>query len=161
MQKITTFLMFNDQADAAVNLYTSVFKNSKIVSMHRAGPSPTDAVMSATFQLEVQQFMAFNGGPRFKFTWAISMFVTCKDQKEVDRVWKKLVAGGKSLQCGWLEDRYGLAWQIIPSGMLDMIGHRDRVKAGRAVQAMLRMVKIDIGQIRRAFAGKQALGRVG
>ena len=98
--------------------------------------------------------MAFNGGPRIKFTWAVSMFVTCKDQREVDRLWAKLVKGGKPSQCGWLQDKYGLFWQIIPRALMEMIGHKDQAKAGRAVQAMLKMVKIDVAKLRRAFDGE-------
>ncbi len=161
MKKVTPFLWYNGKAEEAARFYVSVISNSKILSVTKnasSGTGPVGKVMAVRFSLGGQEFMAFNGGPRFKFTWAFSMFVNCKDQREVDRIWGKLVRGGKPLQCGWLEDRYGLAWQIIPRGMLEMIGHRDHVKAGRAVQAMLKMVKIDIGRIRNAFDGKAAKG---
>jgi predicted 3-demethylubiquinone-9 3-methyltransferase (glyoxalase superfamily) len=150
MQKITTFLMFNDQAEAAVNLYTSVFKNSKIVNIHRAGPGPTDAVMSATFQLEGQQFMAFNGGPTFKFSEGISLFVNCETQAEIDELWAKLSDGGAPGRCGWLKDRFGVSWQIIPSVLGQLLGNPDAEKAKRALNAMLQMGKLDIAKLEAA-----------
>ena len=150
MQKITTFLMFNDQAEAAVNFYTSVFKNSKIVSMHRAGPGPKDAMMSATFELEGQQFMAFNGGPTFKFAEGMSLFVNCETQVEVDELWEKLSAGGTPGRCGWLKDRFGVSWQIIPSVLGKLLGSKDAAKAGRVMQAMLQMGKLDIAKLEQA-----------
>lgn len=150
MQKITTFLMFNDQTEAAVKLYTSVFKNSKIVSMQRGGPGPTDAVMSATFEIEGQQFMAFNGGPTFKFSEGMSLFVSCGTQAEIDELWEKLSAGGEPGRCGWLKDRFGVSWQIIPSVLGKLLGSKDTAKAGRVLQAMLQMGKLDIAKLEQA-----------
>src|SRR5499427_3430018 len=125
MQKITPFLWFDGNAEEAMNFYTSIFKNSKVVRVSRygeGGPGPTGTVMSATFQIEGQEFMALNGGPQFKFTPAISFFVHCETQEEVDDLWEKLSAGGKKERCGWLKDRYGVSWQIIPSSLGRMIG---------------------------------------
>ncbi|NTX05905.1 VOC family protein [Myxococcus sp. CA051A] len=151
MQKITPFLMFNNQAEEAAKLYTSVFKNSKITSVARG---PDGAAMSVTFELEGQPFMAFNGGPRFKFTEAISLFVSCETQPEVDSLWEQLTAGGgKDSKCGWLEDRFGVSWQIIPTTLMRLMGDKDPAKAGRVVQAMLGMQKIDIAALERAYQG--------
>ena len=145
MQKITTFLWFNTQAAEAANFYVSIFKNSKVLS---ANP------MTVTFQLEGQSFMALNGGPQFTFTEAISLFVDCETQAEVDELWKKLTAGGGSeSQCGWLKDKYGLSWQIVPRALGRMLTDKDRVKADRALQAMLKMTKIDIAALEAAFKG--------
>ncbi len=147
MQKITTFLWFNDNAEEAINFYTSIFKNSKILSVARygeAGPGPKGTLMSATFQLSGQQFMALNGGPQFKFTEAISLFVNCETQQEVDELWEKLSAGGQRQRCGWLEDKYGLSWQIIPSVLGQMLSDKDAEKSKRVMKAMLQMDKIDV-----------------
>ncbi len=157
MKQVTPFLWYNDQAEQAARFYVSLFKHSKVLSVTRnasEGTGPKGKVMTVRFRLNGQEFMAFNGGPRIKFTWAVSMFVTCKDQREVDRLWAKLVKGGKPSQCGWLQDKYGLFWQIIPRALMEMIGHKDQAKAGRAVQAMLKMVKIDVAKLRRAFDGE-------
>ena len=154
MQKITPFLWFNDKVEEAMNFYVSVFKNSKVVSVTRfteAGPGPKGAVMSATFQLDGQDFFALNGGPAFTFTPAISFFVNCETQQEVDDLWEKLSEGGKKERCGWLKDKYGLSWQIIPSLLGKMMSDKDAVKAGRVIQAMLQMDKIDIGRLQRAY----------
>lgn len=154
MQKITTFLWFNDNAEEAMNLYTSIFKNSKILSVNRygeGGPAAAGTVMTATFQLEGQEFMALNGGPQFKFTEAISLFVNCDSQAEVDALWDKLTAdGGEESQCGWLKDKFGLSWQIIPSALGEALGDPDPAKAQRAMQAMLQMQKIDIQRLQDA-----------
>lgn len=153
MQKITTFLWFNDNAEAAMNLYTSIFKNSKILSVNRYGEGGPEAgkVMTATFQLEGQEFMALNGGPHFKFTEAISLFVSCDSQAEVDDLWAKLTAdGGEESQCGWLKDKFGLSWQIIPTALGEALGDPDPAKAQRAMQAMLQMQKIDIQKLQDA-----------
>ena len=151
MQKITTFLWFDTQAEEAMKFYTSVFKNSKIVSTM---PGPDGKVMTGTFELEGQRFMALNGGPHFKFTEAISLFVNCETQAEVDELWNKLTAGGGAeSQCGWLKDKFGLSWQIVPSALGRMFGDKDRAKAGRAMQAMLQMKKLDIAKLQRAFDG--------
>ena len=154
MQKITTFLWFNDNAEEAINFYVSIFGNSKIVSMTRytdAGPGPKGTVMSATFQLEGQQFHALNGGPQFKFTPAISLFVNCETQHEVDELWDKLSAGGRKDRCGWLQDRFGLSWQIIPSALGRLMTDKDPAKAGRVMKAMLQMDKIDIAKLEQAY----------
>ena len=155
MQKITPFLWFDNQAEEAMNFYVSIFKNSKIGGVTRngdAGPGPKGTVMSATFQLEGQEFLALNGGPHFKFTPAISMFVDCKTQQEVDELWEKLSAGGSKQQCGWLQDKFGLSWQIIPSALGELMNDPDPVKAGRVMQAMMKMTKIDIEGLKRAHA---------
>lgn len=157
MQKITPFLWFDDKAEEAMKFYTSIFKNSKIGSVTRygdAGPGPKGTVMSATFELEGQKFMALNGGPLFKFTEAISFFVNCETQQEVDELWEKLSAGGEKSRCGWLKDKYGLSWQIIPSVLGELLGDKDPAKSKRVMKAMLQMDKIDIEGLKRAHAGK-------
>jgi predicted 3-demethylubiquinone-9 3-methyltransferase (glyoxalase superfamily) len=154
MQKITPFLWFDDQAEEAINLYVSVFKNSKILSVSRygeAGPGPAGMVMTATFQLEGQEFIALNGGPDHKFTEAISLFVDCKTQEEVDELWEKLSTGGEQGPCGWLKDRFGLSWQIVPSVLGELLGDPDPVKSQRVMQAMLQMSKIDIAGLKAAY----------
>src|SRR5437588_1030470 len=154
MQKITPFLWFNNNAEEAVNFYISIFKNSKIVNISRygeAGSGPKGTVMSATFELNGQEFMALNGGPHFTFSPAISLFVKCEDQREVDELWEKLSAGGKKERCGWLKDKYGLSWQIIPTALGRMLQDKDPQKAGRVMQAMLQMSKIDIAALKRAY----------
>lgn len=152
MQKITPFLWFDDNAEEAVNFYVSVFKNSKVGTMTRRGDS--GAVTMATFQLEGQEFMALNGGPHFKFTEAISLFVNCETQEEVDLLWERLIAdGGQESQCGWLKDKFGLSWQIIPSSLGRMLHDEDPARAGRVMQAMLQMRKIDIRGLKQAYEG--------
>jgi predicted 3-demethylubiquinone-9 3-methyltransferase (glyoxalase superfamily) len=154
MHKITPFLWFDNQAEEAVNFYTSIFRNSRIGSISRygdAGPGPAGAVMSVTFQLDGQEFMALNGGPNFSFTPAISFFVNCETQAEVDELWEKLTASGEEVQCGWLKDKFGLSWQIVPAGLGEMLSSQDAEKSQRAMQAMLQMKKIDIAQIKQAF----------
>jgi predicted 3-demethylubiquinone-9 3-methyltransferase (glyoxalase superfamily) len=154
MQKIRPFLWFDDQAEEAMNFYVSIFKNSKVGRVTRygdAGPGPKGSVMSATFQLEGQEFFALNGGPLFKFTEAISFFVDCKTQQEVDELWEKLSEGGEKSRCGWLKDKYGLSWQIIPSALMEMLGDKDPKKAARVMQAMLGMGKIEIAGLREAY----------
>jgi predicted 3-demethylubiquinone-9 3-methyltransferase (glyoxalase superfamily) len=150
MQKITPFLWFNDNAEEAMNFYVSIFKNSKVGSVSRygeAGPGPKGSVMSATFSLEGQEFMALNGGPHYKFTPAISLYVNCETQAEVDELWEKLSAGGRKDRCGWLQDKFGLSWQIIPSALPRLLGDKDPAKAQRAMQAMLQMDKIDVKKL--------------
>jgi predicted 3-demethylubiquinone-9 3-methyltransferase (glyoxalase superfamily) len=157
MQKITPFLWFDGQAEEAMNFYTSVFKNSKIGRVTRygaAGPGPKGTVMSATFQLDGQEFMALNGGPQFKFTEAISLFVNCETQEEVDELWEKLSAGGKKDRCGWLKDKFGLSWQIIPRALGEMLGDKDPEKSKRVMQAMLQMDKIDTKTLKQAYDGE-------
>jgi predicted 3-demethylubiquinone-9 3-methyltransferase (glyoxalase superfamily) len=154
MQKIIPFLWFDNQAEEAMNLYVSLFKNSKILSVTRygeGGPGPQGTVMTATFQLDGQEFYALNGGPEFKFTEAISLFVNCETQEEVDELWEKLSEGGEKSQCGWLKDKYGLSWQIIPTALGQMLGDKDPKKAQNVMKAMLQMTKIDIATLRRAY----------
>ena len=156
MHKITTFLTFDNQAEEAVNLYVSVFKNSKILNVSRYGegaPVPAGTVMSVSFMLEGQEFMALNGGPHFTFSDGISLFVSCETQDEVDELWEKLSAGGEKGPCGWLKDRFGVSWQIIPTALGQMLGDKDPQKSQRAMQAMLTMTKIDIAALRQAFEG--------
>jgi predicted 3-demethylubiquinone-9 3-methyltransferase (glyoxalase superfamily) len=154
-QKITTYLWFDNNAEEAMNFYVSIFKNSKILDVVRygdAGPGPKGTVMAGNFQLEGQKFMALNGGPMFKFTEAISLFVDCETQEEVDDLWTKLTAGGGApSQCGWLKDKFGLSWQIIPSVLLEMLGDKDPAKSKRVMEAMLQMGKIDIQKLRQAY----------
>jgi predicted 3-demethylubiquinone-9 3-methyltransferase (glyoxalase superfamily) len=155
MQKITPFLWFNDNAEAAINFYTSIFKDSKILSISRygeAGPGPSGTVMSATFQLEGQEFMALNGGPQYQFTEAISLFVNCETQEEVDNLWNKLTEGGEPGPCGWLKDKFGLSWQIIPTALSELLGDPDPVKAQNVMKAMLQMSKIDVEKLKQAYA---------
>jgi predicted 3-demethylubiquinone-9 3-methyltransferase (glyoxalase superfamily) len=157
MQKITPFLWFDGKAEEAMNFYVSVFKNSKVGRVSRygeAGPGPKGTVMSATFQLEGQDFFALNGGPQFVFTPAISFFVNCETQQEVDELWDKLSEGGKKERCGWLKDRYGLSWQIIPSILGKLLQDPDAEKAKRVMQAMLQMDKIDIERLKQAHRGE-------
>jgi predicted 3-demethylubiquinone-9 3-methyltransferase (glyoxalase superfamily) len=137
-----------------MNFYTSVFKNSKVVNVRRygeAGPGPKGTVMTGTFQINGQDFYALNGGPKYKFTPAISFFVNCETQPEVDELWDKLSAGGRKDKCGWLTDKFGLSWQIIPSALGKMLGDKDPKKANRVMQAMLQMDKIDIKKLKEAY----------
>jgi predicted 3-demethylubiquinone-9 3-methyltransferase (glyoxalase superfamily) len=154
MQKITPFLWFDGNAEEAMNFYTSVFKNSKVVNVRRygeAGPGPKGTVMTGTFQINGQDFYALNGGPKYKFTPAISFFVNCETQPEVDELWDKLSAGGRKDKCGWLTDKFGLSWQIIPSALGKMLGDKDPKKANNVMQAMLQMDKIDIKKLKEAY----------
>jgi len=155
MQKITPFLWFNDNADEAIKFYTSVFKNSKLINSSHygdAGPGPKGTIMTATIELEGQRFMLLNGGPLFKFTEAISLFVTCKTQEEVDYYWNKLLqGGGQPSQCGWLKDKFGLSWQIVPEILGELIGGKDARRANNAMQAMLKMSKLDIKKLKEAY----------
>ncbi|MGA8646850.1 MAG: VOC family protein, partial [Candidatus Sulfotelmatobacter sp.] len=158
MQKITPFLWFDNDAEEAVNFYTSIFKNSKIGEIRRygdAGPGPKGAVMTASFQIEGQKFTALNGGPHFKFTPAISFFVNCETQQEVDELWEKLSAGGALMQCGWLTDKFGISWQIIPKALGELLGDKDPQKSQRVLKAMMKMVKIDVEGLKRAYEGKE------
>ncbi len=154
MQRIVPFLWFNDNAEEAMNLYVSIFKNSKVLNVTRygdAGPGPKGSVMSATFQLEGQDFYALNGGPHYKFTPAISLFVNCKTQEEVDALWERLSAGGEIQQCGWLQDKFGLSWQIIPTILGEMLSDKDPKKSQSVMKAMLQMKKIDIKGLQDAY----------
>jgi predicted 3-demethylubiquinone-9 3-methyltransferase (glyoxalase superfamily) len=157
MHKITTFLTFNDRAEEAVDLYTSVFKDSRIVSTTYygdAGPGPKGMLMSATFELAGQRFMALNGGPPFTFAMGISLFVNCESQEEVDDLWEKLSEGGEKGRCGWLKDKFGVSWQIIPSVLGRFLGDKDPKKSQRVLNAMLQMNKLDIAGLTRAYEGQ-------
>ena len=153
-QKITPFLWFDGSAEEAMNFYVSLFKNSKIVNVSRygdAGPGPKGTVMTGTFRLAGQQFHALNGGPQYKFTEAISLFVNCESQEEVDELWEKLSKGGEKSRCGWLKDKFGLSWQVIPSALGKMLRDKDPEKAKRVMNAMLQMDKIDIQRLKQAY----------
>ena len=159
MQKITTFLTFDDQAEEAVNLYTSVFENSRILNTTRYGkeaPRPEGSFMSATFELEGQEFMALNGGPSFSFAQGISLFVTCETQEEIDELWERLSEGGEKGPCGWLTDRFGVSWQVIPRVLGEMLQDEDPERAKRVMNAMLQMSKIEIDGLRRAYESTEA-----
>lgn len=154
MQRITPFLWFDDKAEEAMNFYTSIFEDSQIVSVTQygeAGPAAKGTVMSATFRLNGQEFIALNGGPRFTFTEAISLFVTCETQQEVDELWEKLSEGGETQQCGWLKDKYGLSWQIVPTVLGEMLKDADAEKSRRVMEAMLQMDKLDVQTLRQAY----------
>jgi predicted 3-demethylubiquinone-9 3-methyltransferase (glyoxalase superfamily) len=158
VQKIVTFLWFNDNAEEAMNFYVSLFPNSKVVGVRRygdAGPGAKGKVMAGTFQLDGQEFHALNGGPHHTFTPAISLFVNCTTQEEVDRLWEKLSEGGSQEQCGWLKDKYGVSWQIIPTALGQMLGDKDPEKSKRVMQAMLQMKRIDIKGLEQAYEGQQ------
>jgi predicted 3-demethylubiquinone-9 3-methyltransferase (glyoxalase superfamily) len=151
--KITPFLWFDSNAEEAMNFYVSIFQNSRILNVMRygnAGPGPKGTVMAATFQLEGQEFQALNGGPQYKFTPAISLFVNCETQHEVDTLWSKLLEGGREDQCGWLTDRFGLSWQIIPSILGHLLQDKDPKKSSSVMRAMLQMRKIDIKKLQQA-----------
>ena len=158
MQKITPFLWFDDKAEEAMNFYLAIFKNSKAGNIYRNGDSAggSGKVMSVTFELDGQPFMAMNGGPHFTFSPAISMFVNCETQSEVDELWEKLSAGGGKSRCGWLKDKYGLSWQIIPSALGTLLHDKDAAKAKRVMQAMMQMTKIDIKALQQAHEGVAA-----
>jgi len=158
MQKITPFLWFDDQAEEAVKFYTSIFKNSKIVGVARHGEEGAKVsgrlqgtVMTVTFQLDGQEFIALNGGPHFTFSPAISFFVSCETQEEVDELWDKLSEGGEIEQCGWLKDKYGVSWQIVPTVLGELLNDPDPVKSKRVMKAMLQMNKIDIAKLKQAY----------
>jgi predicted 3-demethylubiquinone-9 3-methyltransferase (glyoxalase superfamily) len=156
MQKIVTYLWFNHQAEEAANLYCSLFENSKIGSVMRYGPGTPGlegAVMTVNFELEGQEFIALNGGPEFHFTEAMSLFVKCESQAEVDRLWEALTEGGEEQPCGWLKDRFGVSWQIVPLVLLELMNDPDPEKANRVVQAMLKMKKIEIPVLQAAYEG--------
>jgi predicted 3-demethylubiquinone-9 3-methyltransferase (glyoxalase superfamily) len=155
-KKITTFLTFKDQAEEAVKLYTSIFKNSRILSASRygdAGPGPKGSLMAANFELDGQEFVALNGGSSFEFSQGFSLLVDCENQAEVDSYWKKLSEGGEPGRCGWLTDRFGVSWQVVPRVLTEMLGDKDPAKAGRVMNAMLQMNKIDIAQLEQAYEG--------
>ena len=152
MQSITPFLWFNDEAEEAMKFYTSIFKKSKVGKTIRYGGGSKGKVMSVTFSLLGQKFMALNGGPHFKFTEAVSLFVSCDTQKEVDTYWNKLSRGGEKSRCGWLKDKYGLSWQVFPEVMMKMLTDPDRNKVKRVMDAFMKMQKFDVAEIERAYA---------
>ena len=159
MQKIVTSLWFDDQAEDAANFYCSLFPNSKIVEIARygsAGPRPEGMVMTVDFELDGERFNAINGGPEFKFTEAMSLLVNCEGQAEVDALWDKLGDGGEPGPCGWIKDRFGLSWQIVPTALPELLSDPDRDKAQRVMKAMLQMGKIDVAELRRAAEGEPA-----
>jgi predicted 3-demethylubiquinone-9 3-methyltransferase (glyoxalase superfamily) len=156
-QKITPFLWFNDNAEEAINFYLTVFKNSRIKSVQRFGeaaPGSDPKLLTATFELNGQEFMALNGGPQFQFTEAISLMVKCETQEEVDDYWNKLIeGGGKPQQCGWLKDKFGLSWQIIPNALGELLGAREPDRARRVMEAMLKMTRIEVAKLQEAYNG--------
>lgn len=157
MQKIIPFLWFDGKAEEAVRFYTSIFKDSKVGQITRCGeygPGPKGSVLTATFTLAGQEFMALNGGPMFQFSPAISFYINCESQAEIDELWAKLSAGGEEQRCGWLKDKFGVSWQVIPADLGRLMGDPDPVKAGRVTQAILQMDKLDIQTLRDAHAGK-------
>lgn len=154
MQKITPFLWFDNQAEEAADFYCSIFKNSKRDGVKTYGegvPTPDGTITSVTFEVEGQQLIAFNGGPDFPFTPAISLSVNCQTQQEVDELWEKLCDGGQESQCGWLQDKFGLSWQIVPEALIEMIQDPDKVKAKNVMDAMMQMRKIDIETLQKAY----------
>jgi predicted 3-demethylubiquinone-9 3-methyltransferase (glyoxalase superfamily) len=161
MQKITPFLWFDNKAEEAVKFYTSIFKKSKILTVTRyeeagakASGRAKGSVMTVAFELDGQKFVALNGGPHFKFTEAVSFVVNCKNQAEIDKFWKKLSAGGKEGQCGWLKDKYGLSWQIVPDNIGKLIGSKDALRTQRVMQAVMTMTKLDIKTLKKAYDSK-------
>lgn len=156
MQKITPCLWFDNNGEEAAKFYTSIFKNSKLGAISRYGegaPMPKGTALTVTFQLEDQEFMALNGGPAFKFNEAVSFVVNCETQNEIDDYWEKLTAGGKEVQCGWLKDKYGVSWQIVPTALGKMMEDKDSAKTNRVMQALMKMVKLDIDGLQRAYNG--------
>jgi predicted 3-demethylubiquinone-9 3-methyltransferase (glyoxalase superfamily) len=153
-KKITPFLMFNNQAEEAVNFYVSTFENSKTVSLMRSGeggPGTKGAVIGAIFQLDGQEFMAYNGGPHFAFSEGMSLYVDCETQEEIDRLWEKLSQGGEKGRCGWLKDKYGVSWQIVPSILSEMLQDKDAERARRVTEAFLKMDKLEIKALKQAY----------
>jgi predicted 3-demethylubiquinone-9 3-methyltransferase (glyoxalase superfamily) len=153
-QKIMPCLWFDTQAEEAANFYVSIFKNSKILEVSRygeGGPMPAGTALTVTFQLEGLQFMALNGGPEFNFSEAVSLYVDCEDQAEVDELWAKLTDGGQESMCGWLKDRYGLSWQIVPRALGEMMQDEDPARAQRVMEALLQMKKLDLTELQRAY----------
>lgn len=156
MQSITPFLWFNDQAEEAMNFYVSVFRNARILGVRRygeAGPGPKGSVMTGSFVLDGQEFMALNGGPHYSFTPATSFFIRCETQDEIDHYWSKLGDGGQPMPCGWVTDRFGVTWQVVPSVLEQLLADKDPARAGRVMQAMLTMRKLDIAALKQARDG--------
>ncbi len=161
MQKITPFLWFNDKAEEAMKFYVSIFKNSKVISVSRygdAGPGPKGSVMVAKFQVDGQEFMALNGGPQFTFSPAISFVVSCKTQEEIDQFWGKLSEGGEKGQCGWLTDKFGLSWQIVPTVLGELVSDKDPERSNRVMQALMKMTKLDIETLKQAYEEEALAG---
>jgi len=157
MQKITTFLWFDNNAEEAANFYVSIFKNSKVGTISRYGdatPGPKGTVLTVAFELDGQKFTALNGGPQFKFTEAISLVVNCETQEEIDYYWEKLSAGGEKSQCGWLKDKFGLSWQITPTIIGDYLSEKDPERSNRVMQEVMKMQKLEIEPLKRAYEGK-------
>jgi predicted 3-demethylubiquinone-9 3-methyltransferase (glyoxalase superfamily) len=157
MQKITPCLWFDGKAEEALTFYASLFEGAEVVDIRRygeGGPAPKGTVLSATFRLQGQEIMALNGGPMYTFTPAISLFVKCESQAEVDRYWDALVEGGKPMRCGWVTDRFGLSWQIVPTALGTLLQDPDPAKAGRVMQAMMKLVKLDVPTLERAHRGE-------
>ena len=157
MQKITPFLWFDHQAEQAANFYVSVFKNAKVLGVSRygdAGPGPKGSVMTVNFSIDGQEFVALNGGPHYKINPAISFVVNCTTQDEIDYYWTKLTEGGQEVQCGWLTDRFGVSWQVVPTVLAEYAMDKDPAKANRAMQAMMHMKKLDIAGLKRAYEGR-------
>lgn len=153
MQKITPFLWFDNNAEEAANFYVSIFKNSKVLNIARygdAGPGPKGTVLTVNFEIDGQKFIALNGGPQFKFTEAVSFVVNCETQEEIDYFWEKLSAGGEKSQCGWLKDKYGLSWQVVPAILGELMGGNDAERSNRVMQAILQMQKLEIEPLKRA-----------
>jgi predicted 3-demethylubiquinone-9 3-methyltransferase (glyoxalase superfamily) len=156
MQKITPFLWFDNQAEEAIDFYISVFKNGRLLSVTRngeGGPGPSEAVLTASFELEGQQFIALNGGPHFKFNEAVSFVVNCETQGDVDYYWDKLSTGGQESQCGWLKDKFGLSWQVVPTILPSLLQNKDPEKAKRTMEALMKMKKLDIATLKQASEG--------
>lgn len=160
-QRITPFLWFNDEAEKAVKLYTSIFKKSRVLKVSRNGKfgknaaeRPAGSVMSIEFELDGQRFIALNGGPHLKINEAISFVVNCRDQTELDYYWKKLSAGGKEVQCGWLQDKFGVSWQVVPENIAELISSKNPEASERVMNALLQMVKLDIGKLQQAYKGE-------
>jgi predicted 3-demethylubiquinone-9 3-methyltransferase (glyoxalase superfamily) len=156
MQKVTPFLWFNGNAEEAANFYTSVIQPSRITEILRygeAGPGPKGSVMLITFELHGQEFIALNAGGKFQFTPAMSLFIRCQTQEEVDHLWDSLSAGGKTIQCGWLTDKFGVTWQIVPNVLMEMQADKDREKSQRVMKAMMKMIKLDIAELKKAYDG--------
>jgi predicted 3-demethylubiquinone-9 3-methyltransferase (glyoxalase superfamily) len=157
MQKLSTCMWFNTEAEEAVNFYTSIFKNSKKGKISHYGegaPMPKGTVMVATFEILGHEFLALNGGPQFKFNEAISLVVNCDTQKEVDEYWEKLSEGGRDIQCGWLKDKYGVSWQVVPTILAELMSDKDAAKTQRVMQALMKMTKLDIQKLKQAYEGK-------
>ena len=157
MQKLSTCLWFDGKAEEAMNFYTSIFKDSRKSKISRYGdgaPFPKGTVLVATFELLGRDFMALNGGPQFKFNEAISFVVNCETQKEIDEFWEKLSAGGQKVQCGWLKDKYGVSWQIVPTILAELMSDKDATKTQRVMQALMQMTKLDIQKLKQAYDGK-------